>query len=110
MQLFTGSPCLFAIASLSKDPSCTFEGNNLQLLIYQLKVHQKQNTGLSWNRAIDEVSVERLVQKYKESGELDSEDPALLMLKKWPVSKQCKDNAEKLPGLEHQVSRYAVCM
>ena len=52
---------------------------------------------------MDEVRVERLVQKYKESGELDSEDPALLMLKKWPVSKQCKDNAEKLPGLEQQI-------
>ena len=55
---------------------------------------------------MDEVRVERLVQKYKESGELDSEDPALLMLKKWPVSKQCKDNSEKLPGLEQQVNRY----
>lgn len=55
---------------------------------------------------MDEVRVERLVQKYKESGELDSEDPALLMLKKWLVSKQCKDNAEKLPGPEQQVNRY----
>nr|XP_058944307.1 uncharacterized protein LOC131772436 [Pocillopora verrucosa] len=59
---------------------------------------------------MDEVRVERLVQKYKESGELDSEDPALLMLKKWPVSKQCKDNAEKLPGLEQQINRFLEIM
>lgn len=96
MQLFTSNPSL----------PIPLKAITYSLCTYQLKVHQKQNRGLSWNRAMDEVRVERLVQKYKESGELDSEDPALLMLKKWSVSKQCKDNAEKLPGLEQQVNRY----
>lgn len=96
MQLFTSNPSL----------PIPLKAITYSLCTYQLKVHQKQYRGLSWNRAMDEVRVERLVQKYKESGELDSEDPALLMLKKWPVSKQCKDNAEKLPGLEQQVNRY----
>lgn len=50
-----------------------------------------------------EVHVERLIQKYKDSGEFESEDPALVMLKQWPASKQYNDNPEKLPGLEKQV-------
>ncbi|XP_022809423.1 transient receptor potential cation channel subfamily V member 5-like [Stylophora pistillata] len=55
---------------------------------------------------MDEVHVERLIQQYKDSGELDGEDPALLMLKQWPASKQFKDNPEKLPGLEQQINRH----
>ena len=52
---------------------------------------------------MDEVRVERLIQKYKDSGELASEDPALVMLKKWPASKQYRDNSDRLPGLEQLV-------
>lgn len=52
---------------------------------------------------MDEVRVERLIQKYKDNGELASEDPALLMLKKWPSSKQYKDNPDRLLGLEQLV-------
>lgn len=52
---------------------------------------------------MDEVTVERLIQKYKDNRELDDEDPALLMLKQWPASKQYIDNPEKLPGLEQKV-------
>ncbi|CAH3168855.1 unnamed protein product, partial [Pocillopora meandrina] len=67
---------------------------------FWIKVRLKQSNGLSWSRAMDEVTVERLIQKYKDNGELDDEDPALLMLKQWPASKQYIDNPEKLPGLE----------
>lgn len=67
------------------------------------KVHEKQNEGSPWNRAMDEVHVERLIQNYKDGGKLCSEDPALLMLKKWPVSRKYYDNPEKLPGLEQLV-------
>lgn len=52
---------------------------------------------------MDEVRVERLIQKYKDNDELVSEDPALVMLKKWPASKQYKDNSDRLPGLEQLV-------
>ena len=55
---------------------------------------------------MDEVQVERLIQEYKDSGELDSEDPALLMLKKWPTSVYYKDDPEKLRGLEQLVCLY----
>ena len=67
------------------------------------KVHQKQKEGFSWNRAMDEVHVERLIQKYKGGGELNGEDPALLFLKKWPASTKYIDSPEKLPGLEQKV-------
>lgn len=52
---------------------------------------------------MDEVHVERLIQKYKNSGEFEFENPALVLLKQWPASRQYKDNPEKLPGLEQQV-------
>ena len=52
---------------------------------------------------MDEVNVEKLIQKFKDSGELESEDPALLMLKKWPTAKQYQENSEKLSGLEKLV-------
>ena len=52
---------------------------------------------------MDEVRVERLIQKYKDNGELASEDPALVMLKKWPASKQYQSNSDQLPGLEQLV-------
>ena len=52
---------------------------------------------------MDEVRVERLIQKYKDNGELASEDPALVMLKKWPASKQHQYNSDRLPGLEQLV-------
>lgn len=68
-----------------------------------MKVHEKQRVGLSWNRAMNEVRVERLIQNYKQCGEHDNDDPALVMLKQWPVSKHFKDNPEKLPGLEKLV-------
>ena len=50
-----------------------------------------------------EVYVERLIQKYKDDGELNSEDPALVMLKTWPTSRQSKDKPDKLPGLQRLV-------
>ena len=52
---------------------------------------------------MDEVRVERLIQQYKDSGEQAGEDPALVMLKKWPASKQYRYNSDGLPGLEQLV-------
>nr|XP_058942650.1 uncharacterized protein LOC131770949 [Pocillopora verrucosa] len=54
---------------------------------------------------MDEVHVERLIQKYKGGGELNGEDPALLFLKKWPASTKYIDSPEKLPGLEQKINR-----
>ncbi|XP_022810215.1 uncharacterized protein LOC111347217 [Stylophora pistillata] len=72
---------------------------------FWIKVNKKQNKGMSWNRAMDEVTAEKLIRKFKDNGKLDSEDPALLMLKRWPASKQYQENPEKLPGLEQLVNR-----
>jgi len=57
---------------------------------------------------MDEVRVERLIKKYKDNGELASEDPALVMLKKWPASKQYQDNSDRLPGLEQLVFKLTI--
>ena len=52
---------------------------------------------------MDEVRVERLIQKFKDNGELASEDPALVMLKTWPALKQYQSKSDRLPGLEQLV-------
>lgn len=44
---------------------------------------------------MNEVQVEIMIQNYKECGELDSEDPALVMLKQWPASTQYKNRPDK---------------
>ena len=54
---------------------------------------------------MNEVRVQRLIQKYKDNGELESEDPALVMLKTCPTSKRYKGNPDKLLGLEQLVCR-----
>lgn len=53
---------------------------------------------------MDEVQVDFMIQKYKDNGELISEDPALLMLKHWPSCKKYKENSDSLKGLEQLVS------
>ena len=68
-----------------------------------MQVRQKQGEGSTWNRAMDEVRVERLIQKYKDNGEMPNEDPALVILKRWPMAKQYKDNLDCLPSLEQLV-------
>ncbi|PFX14913.1 hypothetical protein AWC38_SpisGene20897 [Stylophora pistillata] len=77
---------------------------------FWMMVHEKQSKGLPWNRAMDEVRVERLIQNYKVNGELNGEDPALVMLKHWPASKQYKDKPDKLPGLEKLVNQFLEIM
>lgn len=73
---------------------------------FWVEVREKHNQGIAWKRAIDEARVERLIQKYKKNGELDSEDPALLMLKRWPLAKQFQDNTDSLPSLEQLINRF----
>ncbi|PFX12861.1 Transient receptor potential cation channel subfamily A member 1 [Stylophora pistillata] len=75
---------------------------------FWIGVHQKQNKGLSWNRAMDEVRVEGLIKKYQDNGEMDSVDPALVMLKQWPASKQNRNYPDKNRGLEQLKTVVAV--
>ena len=53
---------------------------------------------------MDEVRVERLINQFLDGGEMDCEDPALVMLKQWPANKQNRDNPDKNRGLEQLVS------
>ena len=68
-----------------------------------MQVRKKHDKGIAWKRAVDEARVERLIQKCTESGKLDTKDPALLMLKRWPLAKKFQDNADSLPSLEQLV-------
>ncbi|XP_022809425.1 uncharacterized protein LOC111346401 [Stylophora pistillata] len=73
---------------------------------FWIKVHQKQSEGsVSWNRALDEVQIENFIQDYKDNGEQEGEDPALLMLKQWPTSGQYKDSSDQLQGLEQKINQ-----
>ncbi|CAH3129267.1 unnamed protein product, partial [Pocillopora meandrina] len=72
---------------------------------FWIEVRQKQSEGFSWSVAMSEVRIKRMIQKYKDNGELDSEDPALLMLKTWPASGKYKDNPDRLPGLEQLINQ-----
>lgn len=59
---------------------------------------------------MDLITVERLAQKYRDNGEVESADPALVMLKQWPASKQYKENPDRLLGLEQKVKLYEFCL
>ena len=62
------------------------------------------------------MQIENLIQEYKDNGEQEGEDPALLMLKLWPASSQYKDNSDQLQGLGQKVCKlisveqYPVCL
>ena len=45
---------------------------------------------------MDAVSVERLIQRFRDNGELENEDPALLLLKQWPGVKSTKKTLKSL--------------
>lgn len=55
---------------------------------------------------MDEVRVEGLIKKYQDNGEMDSVDPALVMLKQWPASKQNRNYPDKNRGLEQLINRW----
>lgn len=69
----------------------------------QVRKQREGDSSKSWNQAMDEVRVNRLIDKYKKNGEQPSEDPFLLMLKNWPLHRSCRDNSNRLLGLEQQV-------
>lgn len=52
---------------------------------------------------MNEVQVEGMIQRYRDNGELDSEDPAMIMLKQWPLSERFKNEPDKLASLEKLV-------
>ena len=56
------------------------------------------DAGISWNRAMDEVRIERLMAKH-------GRDTLLVILRHWPTSEKYKDKPELVASLE-----YLVCM
>lgn len=54
---------------------------------------------------MNEVQVEGMIQRYRDNGELDSEDPALIILKQWPLSERFRNEPDKLASLEKLVCK-----
>ena len=59
-------------------------------------MHKKFDNGAAWNRAMDEVRVERWEKRYKER-------TLEVMIKYWPDTDKYKDRPELIASLEHQV-------
>lgn len=72
----------------------------LKFSSFHLKVEGKVNScqGISWNRAMDEVRIERLMAKY-------GRDILLIIIRDWPACEKYKDKPELVASLE-----YLVCM
>ena len=68
-------------------------------LLINFQVQNKVNvkvTGMSWNRAMDEVRVDRLSEKH-------GKNALLVIIHKWPQMKKYKDKPELIPSLEYLV-------
>ncbi|XP_068727782.1 transient receptor potential cation channel subfamily V member 5-like [Montipora capricornis] len=65
------------------------------------RVEKKFNprAGISWNRAMDEVRVERLMAKH-------GKDTLLVIIRDWPTSVKYKDKEELVASLEYLISRF----
>ena len=59
-----------------------------------LQVREKYSSSedFSWSSAADEVKVELLNERYENGGRKLSDDPLLVLLKKWPASEKCWKN------------------
>lgn len=68
------------------------------IIVYS-KVQEKFNscTGISWNRAMDEVRTDRLITKH-------GRDTILVIIRDWPASKKYKEKPELVASLEYLVS------
>ncbi|XP_015780961.1 PREDICTED: uncharacterized protein LOC107358902 [Acropora digitifera] len=68
---------------------------------FWLKVQEKFNscTGISWNRAMDEVRTDRLITKH-------GRDTILVIIRDWPASKKYKEKPELVASLEYLISRF----
>ncbi|XP_027051176.1 uncharacterized protein LOC113678493, partial [Pocillopora damicornis] len=64
-------------------------------LMVQNKV---KDANLSWNRAMDEVRVDRLIKKYDKNA-------LLVIIHDWPQKKKYRDKPELIPSLEYLISR-----
>ncbi|KAK2556753.1 hypothetical protein P5673_021312 [Acropora cervicornis] len=68
---------------------------------FWMRVEEKFNcrAGISWNRAMDEVRIERLLAKH-------GKDALLVIIRDWPVSGKYKGQPELVASLEYLISRF----
>ena len=66
-------------------------------LLINVQVQDKLKvTGVSWNRAMDEVRADRLTEKH-------GKNALLVIIHKWPQMKKYKDKPELIRSLEYLV-------
>lgn len=73
------------------------------MILFQVR-NKYNETDITWNRAMDEVRVEQLIESYDSSEGKLSEAPLLVMLKRWPVGRKYRENPCLRAALEHLVS------
>ena len=66
-------------------------------LLYS-KVEELFNSraGITWNRAMDEVRIERLMEKH-------NKDTLCVIIRDWPASEKYKDKTDLVASLEYLV-------
>ena len=66
------------------------------IIVYS-KVQEKFNSGIPWNRAMDEVRTDRLIAQH-------GRDTILVIIRDWPASEKYKEKTELVASLEYLVS------
>ena len=71
---------------------------NAMHVTFFFKVEEKFNTyaGISWNKAMDKVRIERLMTKH-------GKDTLLVIIRDWPAKTKYKDKPELVASLEYLV-------
>ena len=73
---------------------------------HEMIVEKIRTAARSKVRKLNPTKTADWIQRFRDNGELENEDPALLLLKQWLECKKYKDNPEKLAGLEQKVYVY----
>ena len=69
----------------------------LATVVITLQVAEKVNDeGITWNRAMDELRVEKLIDKYQDQA-------LLVIIDKWPNQPKFQGKPETIPSLEYLV-------
>lgn len=71
-------------------------GNSMVLSYLKVEGKTTAIPGMSWNRAMDEVRIERLMARH-------GKDTLLVIIRDWPASDKYKDQPELVASLEYLV-------
>lgn len=79
--------------------------------VFRRKVRAKycSTEEISWSDASDEVKVEILIARFEDGGRQFSEDPLLVLLKKWPASETFSDNPRLIEAEINRLVKIIFC-